>query len=189
MRWRKILRTSSGAWFISRTKPDPPHLRNALCKLCVDADATFSCITQSLTRFMAWDPPANRRAFDLIWQDWLTTIAAGTDFTFAIRDRHDGRFLGLTGLHQVQNTNAELGIWIREDCHGQGFGREAASLVARWASLALRTCHRLRIERNPRDTCTFIQYSTHSRNPTSAAISGYRHVRVPVMIRSSCPRQ
>jgi RimJ/RimL family protein N-acetyltransferase len=102
-----------------------------------DADASFRCITPSLTRFMSWEPPANRDDFDRIWLSWLPTIAEGTDFVFAIRQQHDGNFLGLAGLHRVWNASAELGIWIREDFHKQRFGREAVGLVARWASLAL----------------------------------------------------
>ncbi|MFM0341528.1 GNAT family N-acetyltransferase [Paraburkholderia fungorum] len=104
-----------------------------------DADAAFRCITPSLTRFMSWEPPANREVFDRIWQGWLATIAEGTNFTFAIRQRADESFLGLTGLHNVRDACAELGIWIREDFHAQGFGREAAGLVAMWASLVLGT--------------------------------------------------
>jgi RimJ/RimL family protein N-acetyltransferase len=86
---------------------------------------------------MSWEPPANREVFDRIWRGWLPTITEGTDFTFAIRQRANGRFLGLAGLHDVRNISAELGIWIREDFHTQGFGREAVGLVARWASVAL----------------------------------------------------
>lgn len=101
-----------------------------------DADATFRCITLSLTRFMSWEPPGDKDSFDAIWQGWLLTIADGTDFVFAIRQRGDGIFLGLVGLHHVRDTCPELGIWIREDFHKQGYGREAVGLVARWASLA-----------------------------------------------------
>ncbi|WP_436658059.1 GNAT family N-acetyltransferase [Paraburkholderia xenovorans] len=102
-----------------------------------DADVTFRCITPSLTRFMSWNPPASREDFDRIWQGWLLTISDGTDFVFAIRQREDGSFLGLVGLHRVRSTTPELGIWIREDFHEQGLGREAVRLVARWASLVL----------------------------------------------------
>ncbi|HEV3104841.1 MAG TPA: GNAT family N-acetyltransferase, partial [Trinickia sp.] len=34
----------------------------------------------------------------------------------------------------VRSESPELGIWIREDRHKEGFGREAVGLVARWAS-------------------------------------------------------
>ncbi|GAB7524214.1 GNAT family N-acetyltransferase [Paraburkholderia sp. 2C] len=102
-----------------------------------DAQDTFGCITPSLTRFMSWEPPADRSVFDQIWRRWLSTIADGTDFTFAIRQRDNGSFVGLTGVHNVRIASAELGVWIREDLHARGFGREAVSLVAKWASTAL----------------------------------------------------
>lgn len=86
---------------------------------------------------MSWDPPASRDDFDRIWQGWVPAIVDGTDFVFAIRLRGEGGFLGLVGLHRVHDTTPELGIWIREDLHKQGFGREAVELVVKWASLAL----------------------------------------------------
>jgi RimJ/RimL family protein N-acetyltransferase len=102
-----------------------------------DADAVFPCITSSLTRFMSWEPPASRQAFDRIWQSWLPAIADGTDFIFTVRRRSDGEFLGLAGLHHVRDTSPELGIWIREERHGEGLGHEAVATVARWASQRL----------------------------------------------------
>lgn len=99
-----------------------------------DADVAFPCITPALTRFMSWEPPASRENFDQIWRSWLPTIEDGSDFVFAIRVRRDGQFLGLAGLHHVQTNMPELGIWIREDRHGEGFGGEAVAQVAQWAT-------------------------------------------------------
>ncbi|MGE8163719.1 GNAT family N-acetyltransferase [Paraburkholderia sp. NPDC080076] len=99
-----------------------------------DADATFACITPSLTRHMAWEPPASRHDFDGVWRSWIPTIDDGSDYVFAIRLRADGSFLGLAGLHRVRTESPELGIWIREDRHRNGFGREAVTLVAHWAT-------------------------------------------------------
>ena len=102
-----------------------------------DADAAFFCITPSLARFMSWEVPASRAAFDRTWQAWLPAMAAGEEFVFAVRQRTDGGFLGLTGLHRVTSDDPELGIWIREDRHRQGFGPEAVGMVAQWATQAL----------------------------------------------------
>lgn len=102
-----------------------------------DADSAFQCITPSLTRFMAWDPPASREEFDRVWQAWLLSIDEGTEVVFAIRHRDDGGFLGLVGLHRLRDVSPELGIWIREDRHKEALGREAVTLVARWASRTL----------------------------------------------------
>jgi RimJ/RimL family protein N-acetyltransferase len=103
-----------------------------------DADDAFSCITPSLTRFMSWDPPASREEFDQVWRAWLLTIQDGSDFVFVSRSAVDNQFLGLVGLHRAQTENPELGIWIREDRHGNGFGREAVTAVADWASTHLK---------------------------------------------------
>ncbi|VVD87283.1 GNAT family N-acetyltransferase [Pandoraea fibrosis] len=122
-------------------RPDDIHIESERLSIrpfsVDDADAAFRCITPSLTRFMSWDPPANREAFDRVWQRWLLTNAEGTDFTFAVRQRTNGNFLGLAGLHEARSLSPELGIWIREDFHTQGFGREAVGLVAMWASTGL----------------------------------------------------
>ncbi len=99
-----------------------------------DADEAFGCITPALTRFMAWEPPATRRDFDRVWQSWLPAIRNGSDLTFAVRMSASGQFLGLVGLHRAQTTTPELGVWIREDCHGQGYGRESVTAVVAWAS-------------------------------------------------------
>lgn len=99
-----------------------------------DADATFACITPSLTRYMAWEPPASRGAFDAVWQSWIPTIEDGSDYVFVVRQRIGGDFLGLVGLHHARTRTPELGIWIREDRHGMGLGRESVTLVAQWAT-------------------------------------------------------
>lgn len=99
-----------------------------------DADDAFQYITPSLTRYMSWEPAVNRQAFKQVWQTWLTQIALATDCVFVIRTRLEHRFLGLVGLHQAQSSVPELGIWIREDQHGLGYGREAVSMVFDWAS-------------------------------------------------------
>jgi RimJ/RimL family protein N-acetyltransferase len=46
----------------------------------------------------------------------------------------DDRCLGLVGLHAAKTTRPEIGIWIREDVHGNGIGREAVAALAAWAS-------------------------------------------------------
>ncbi|WP_454813107.1 GNAT family N-acetyltransferase [Labrys neptuniae] len=98
-----------------------------------DADEIFACITPSLTRFMAWEPSPSREAFASIWRNWGTLAEVGSDYIFVVR-RRDGLFLGLAGLHRAGSKTPELGIWIREDEHGRGYGREAVAAVAAWAS-------------------------------------------------------
>lgn len=99
-----------------------------------DADEAYPCITPSLTRYMAFDPPANPDVFAEVWRAWIRSCAEGTEVIFTIREKPTNRFLGLVGLHRVQTSAPELGIWIREDCHGNGFGQEAIARLYVWAS-------------------------------------------------------
>ena len=99
-----------------------------------DADESYVCITPTLTRFMSWEPPENRQVYDGIWQGWIQHIAEGSEYVFVIRHAESGEFLGLGGFHDVQSQTPELGIWIREDRHGAGYGKEAVTAIANWAS-------------------------------------------------------
>lgn len=99
-----------------------------------DADEAYHCITPSLTRYMAWEPPACPDEFAKIWQTWMQSHANKTEMVFTVREKQNNHFLGLVGLHHLQTSTPELGIWIREDRHGKGFGREAVTYLYIWAS-------------------------------------------------------
>ncbi|MCK3845193.1 GNAT family N-acetyltransferase [Pseudomonas sp. W15Feb34] len=99
-----------------------------------DAVESFSCISPSLTRYMSWEPPASLEEYAQVWGRWLPAIADGSDIVFTVRELINAHFAGLVGLHHSGSETPELGIWIREDKHGLGFGGEAVRAVVRWAS-------------------------------------------------------
>jgi RimJ/RimL family protein N-acetyltransferase len=99
-----------------------------------DAQDAFGCISLSLTRFMAWEPAPDPASFAEVWREWLAQMSTGTDYVFTIRQRDGDEFLGLVGLHRATDDTPELGIWIRENRHGAGFGREAVAAVAQWGA-------------------------------------------------------
>ncbi|VTP63120.1 Uncharacterised protein [Serratia rubidaea] len=37
------------------------------------------------------------------------------------------------GVHNLRSPTPELGLWIKEDQHHQGYGRELLQAIARWA--------------------------------------------------------
>ena len=99
-----------------------------------DAVESFACITPALTRYMSWEPPASLEEYAQVWGRWLPAIADGSDIVFTVRERVGARFTGLVGLHHTGSETPELGIWVREDKHGLGFGGEAVRAVVQWAS-------------------------------------------------------
>ncbi|WP_312704984.1 GNAT family N-acetyltransferase [Stenotrophomonas lactitubi] len=101
---------------------------------CADGHEVFAGITPTLTRFMAFDPPGSFAAFEKIGQQWLRLIEQGSEYTFVIRHLQDGRFVGIAAVHRVTEGEPELGIWISEREHGQGYGGEAVSAVVHWCA-------------------------------------------------------
>ncbi|WP_252349031.1 GNAT family N-acetyltransferase [Ochrobactrum sp. BTU1] len=99
-----------------------------------DASEVFSCISLEITRFMSWEPPSTAADFAEIWRAWLPAIEERSELHLVARDRANGRFLGIVGLHAMKSGKPELGIWLRSEVHGNGFGREFVGAVAAWAS-------------------------------------------------------
>jgi RimJ/RimL family protein N-acetyltransferase len=99
-----------------------------------DAPDAHAGATPTLTRYMGWDPALSLEDFEQIWRTWLPMMVAGTDVYFAVRLVSDHEFLGMAGLHCVDASEPEVGIWIKEAMHGYGFGREAVAAIVSFAA-------------------------------------------------------
>jgi RimJ/RimL family protein N-acetyltransferase len=95
-----------------------------------DAKDVFECITPSITKFMRWEP--------LPWNEYLQLCEkrAQTEdpnsFHFVIRQRDNKECLGRCALEEAGTAKPEIGLWIKESAHGQGFGREVVSALVDW---------------------------------------------------------
>ena len=104
-----------------------------------DAQEVFGCITPSITKFMPWEPPS--------WSEYVTRCEKRvqapepTKFSFVIRRLDGGECLGMASLEDADSDSPELGLWLKESAHGQGFGREVVASLVEWghASLSKRT--------------------------------------------------
>ncbi|ENW80826.1 hypothetical protein F909_02114 [Acinetobacter sp. ANC 3929] len=94
----------------------------------------YPCITTRLTRYMTWEPAQSFAEIEQIGQTWLIAESNHTDRHFVLRDKRDQIFIGLIGVHHLDTPTPELGLWIRENYHRQGFAKEAILEVFRWAS-------------------------------------------------------
>jgi RimJ/RimL family protein N-acetyltransferase len=94
----------------------------------------YPCVTTTLTRYMTWEPAQSFAEIEQIGQTWLIAETKRTDHHFVLRNKENQQFIGLIGIHHLGTTTPELGLWIREDCHNQGFAKESLLEVFRWAS-------------------------------------------------------
>ncbi|MGE0751140.1 MAG: GNAT family N-acetyltransferase [Variibacter sp.] len=95
------------------------------------ADA-FRFGTATISRFMTWNPSPSLQTFTVVTESWQQMMAAGTDLFAVARERSDESFVGVVGLH-CEGHEPEIGIWVREDLHRRGYGREAIVATIAWA--------------------------------------------------------
>jgi [ribosomal protein S5]-alanine N-acetyltransferase len=93
----------------------------------------FQEFTDKITIYMFPNP-----AKDIgITHEFITqsreAIAAGYNLQFVILSKATSEFLGCVGLHGEQNVRTlEIGIWLKKNAHGSGYGREAVHLLVKW---------------------------------------------------------
>jgi RimJ/RimL family protein N-acetyltransferase len=100
-----------------------------------DAEEVFACITPSIARFMQWDPPS--------WSEYIARCEnesqnpQPTTLSFVIRRCDNHECLGLCAIEDIDQPSPELGLWMKESAHGQGFGGEVVAALVQWAHVNL----------------------------------------------------
>jgi RimJ/RimL family protein N-acetyltransferase len=104
-----------------------------------DIDPLFEAARESIaeiTPWLAWCHPGYSREESAAWVTGRAEAwANGDEYSFAIVDAADGRFLGGCGLNQIHPVHrlANLGYWVRTSAAGRGVATAATLLVARFA--------------------------------------------------------
>jgi RimJ/RimL family protein N-acetyltransferase len=102
-----------------------------------DSEDVYASITPALPRYMFWEPPQSLEAYKARRQAVLDS-SDKSGYSFVIRRLDTTAFLGIASLENLHDTSPEVGIWIRESEHGNGFGTEAVIALAGWASSTLK---------------------------------------------------
>jgi RimJ/RimL family protein N-acetyltransferase len=103
-----------------------------------DALPSFEAIRESMDALMPWMPWCVPDYSLETQQDYVASrakdFAEGTMYEMAIV-APDGRYLGGTGLNQLDRLNhrANLGYWVRTSEAGRGIATAAVHLVRDWA--------------------------------------------------------
>jgi len=108
-----------------------------------DVDTIFDAVRQSMPELSRWLPWCHADYSRAETQEFLnqrgTAYRDLGEHAFAILDLKTGRFLGASGVNQLDRNGrrANLGYWLRTDATGNGYATEATLMVARWAFHAL----------------------------------------------------
>lgn len=96
------------------------------------AEDIFREFTPEITTYMT--PPSSTDIS--LTKAWIKSVQpeleAGTNLQLSILDANTKEFLGCVGLHKLDDI-PRMGIWIKKNAHGHGYGKEAVTLVYNWA--------------------------------------------------------
>jgi RimJ/RimL family protein N-acetyltransferase len=97
------------------------------------AREVFANFTPAVTKFM-YPAPAHAIEETLAFlRGAHAKILAGVELQVVILSLEDDEFLGPAGLHHMDTRTPEIGIWLKLDAQGEGFGREAVRGLCEWA--------------------------------------------------------
>lgn len=100
-----------------------------------DAPEVFGCITPAIAKFMPWEPPS--------WSEYVARCERRVrapepnKFSFVIRRLDNGECLGMASFEDADSVSPEVGLWIRESAHQQGFGSEVVAALVEWGHSTL----------------------------------------------------
>lgn len=101
----------------------------------IDAQDVFGCITPPIARFMPWEPP--------LWSEYLARCEKRAQapepnmFSFVIRRLDSKECLGMASFEGTESASPELGLWLKESVHRQGFGQEVVAALVQWGHATL----------------------------------------------------
>jgi len=101
----------------------------------MDAQVVFECITPAIAKFMPWEPPS--------WSEYVARCEKRVQapepnkFSFVIRRLDNRESLGMASFENAGSASPELGLWLKESAHGQGFGLEVVTALVEWGHATL----------------------------------------------------
>ncbi|MGK7953333.1 MAG: GNAT family N-acetyltransferase [Xenococcaceae cyanobacterium] len=94
----------------------------------------FQEFTEEITTYMFPSPAENIEETRKFIVESRNGIEAGYNLQFVILSKVTGEFLGNCGLHgENQAITPEIGIWLKKNAHGKGYGREAVHTLVKWS--------------------------------------------------------
>ena len=93
----------------------------------------YACFDTHITKYMYPKPPDKKEETRQFITGAISRMKEGTDLQFVIIKKETNSFVGCAGIHDVDSVNPELGIWVRLEEHGNGYGLEAVTETIQWA--------------------------------------------------------
>lgn len=90
-----------------------------------DSQNIYECFNDAVTKYMKVRPNENLIETEAFIRYCILKRRKYEEMVMTIILRDTYEFIGLVGVHALDSTEPELGIWIKEAAFGYGYGREA----------------------------------------------------------------
>lgn len=97
------------------------------------AQEIFNEFTDELTQYMIPQPSEDINVIFEFIKISLDGLKDGSNLQLIALKKDTHEFIGCIGLHKLDTSTPELGIWIKKSAHGNGFGLEAITELVNWA--------------------------------------------------------
>ncbi|EFK95799.1 acetyltransferase [sediment metagenome] len=92
----------------------------------------FDETTPDITKYLTFDNSGNIQDTEKFISESKIKIEAKTDLIVTMVTIITGDFIGCAGIHNINTSHPELGIWIKKSAQRKGFGRETIKALIDW---------------------------------------------------------
>ncbi|MHC5355034.1 GNAT family N-acetyltransferase [Myroides sp. LJL115] len=92
---------------------DPKHLKDY-----------FENLTPNVAKYLSFDSMENDKIIKEFIRISQIEQQRGTCLVMAVLDKNTKEFLGSCGIHDINERNAELGLWLKESAQAKGYGSQ-----------------------------------------------------------------
>ena len=89
--------------------------------------------TDEISLYMIPKPMDDIKGIEIFIQESLKGIENGTNLQLIAIDKRTLEFIGCVGLHNLNQDDPELGLWIKKEAHGNSYGLESITSLIKWA--------------------------------------------------------
>ncbi|WP_395947380.1 GNAT family N-acetyltransferase [Caedibacter taeniospiralis] len=89
--------------------------------------------TAKITRWMWPSTPKTQAEINQHILEQQQAMSKGEELALLVLKKESQEFVGYIAIHALNTATPEMGIWLKEEAQGQGYGFEALSLLKDWA--------------------------------------------------------
>lgn len=94
----------------------------------------FKAYTGEVAEYMISRAPQCLEETILFVELSITELSLGNALQLVVLDRKTELFLGFAGIFQTRVCFPEMGLWLKKEAQGRGYGFEIVSALLRWAA-------------------------------------------------------